>query len=353
MTLGFLFGSENFCKLLCVSWEVFVLHGYDWIHLCGQVLHHDCISVIVSRTTTSTENFVICCNQVTKIFCTKYRSANASSARCPCNFGPLTDLAISVFTKMSIHTVLTQILTSLGWWEELACESLRSGTLLSTRFSLNSCSHSSMSEFNRSLRSFSWSSFYLVLDFGLLGQQVSPFFPFNMFLWHGYGIRIYPTQVSPYSSSIAWHCWRCRGWWGRRPWGRRWMIDFLSWRCHGCWRGKVGGRTRWQTKNHDQNEVLCVALYLNFVFNEMWFLTVAESTTNSLSSGLRADAGRHQFSEGEKNAVSLFSYNFRILWPASTLLHGHIALAILSLPETDPQILELWGLHWWGSPGQM
>ena len=30
-------------------------------------------------------------------------------------------------------------------------------------------------------------------------------------------------------------------------------------------------------------------------------------------------------------------------WPASTLLHGHIALAILSLPETDPQILEHWG----------
>ena len=32
MTLGFLLGSKNFCKLLCVPWEVFVLHGYDWIH---------------------------------------------------------------------------------------------------------------------------------------------------------------------------------------------------------------------------------------------------------------------------------------------------------------------------------
>ena len=29
-------------------------------------------------------------------------------------------------------------------------------------------------------------------------------------------------------------------------------------------------------------------------------------------------------------------------WPASTLLHGPIALAIPSLPETDPQILEHW-----------
>ena len=32
----------------------------------GQVLHHDCISMIVSRFTTFTENFVICCNQVTR-----------------------------------------------------------------------------------------------------------------------------------------------------------------------------------------------------------------------------------------------------------------------------------------------
>ena len=56
--------------------------------LGGQVLHHDCISMIVSRFTTFTENFVICCYQVTKIFCTMYGSANASSARGPCNFGP-------------------------------------------------------------------------------------------------------------------------------------------------------------------------------------------------------------------------------------------------------------------------
>ena len=30
-------------------------------------------------------------------------------------------------------------------------------------------------------------------------------------------------------------------------------------------------------------------------------------------------------------------------WPASTLLHEHIALAIPSLLETDPQILGHWG----------
>ena len=80
--------------------------------LGGQVLHHDCISVIFSRFTIFTENLVICCYQVTKIFSTRYGSANASSAREPCNFCPLTDLAISVFWEMSVNTVLTQIHTS-------------------------------------------------------------------------------------------------------------------------------------------------------------------------------------------------------------------------------------------------
>ena len=39
-----------------------------------------------------------------------------------------------------------------------------------------------------------------------------------------------------------------------------------------------------------------------------------EYTTHFLASGLRVDgAGRHQFSEGEKNAALFFSFNFRML----------------------------------------
>ena len=34
--------------------------------------------------------------------------------------------------------------------------------------------------------------------------------------------------------------------------------------------------------------------------------------------------------------------NLGYVWPTSTLLHGHIPLAIPSLLETDPQILEHW-----------
>ena len=58
-----------------------------------------------------------------------------------------------------------------------------------------------------------------------------------------------------------------------RAWGRYRMINLLYWRCHWVWRGKVGGRTRQQTRNHDRNEVFRVTLYPNTVFNEMWFLT--------------------------------------------------------------------------------
>ena len=76
--------------------------------LGGQVLHHDCTSMIVSRFTTFTVNFVICCYLIAKDFCTRYGSAFASSARGPCTFGPLTDLAISVFREVSINTVFTK-----------------------------------------------------------------------------------------------------------------------------------------------------------------------------------------------------------------------------------------------------
>ena len=60
--------------------------------LSSQVLYHDSVSMIVSRFTSFIE---VCYFQVTKVFCSRNGSANASSARGPCNFGPLADLAIS------------------------------------------------------------------------------------------------------------------------------------------------------------------------------------------------------------------------------------------------------------------
>ena len=59
---------------------------------------------------------MICCYQVAKICGSKYGFAIASSGWSPCNFGPFTDLAISVFREKSINTVFTQILTSSRMW---------------------------------------------------------------------------------------------------------------------------------------------------------------------------------------------------------------------------------------------
>ena len=69
--------------------------------LGGQVLHHDCISVLVSRFTTFTKNFVICCTQITKPFCSRYCFSSASSARSPCLFGPQAYFASPVFWEVS------------------------------------------------------------------------------------------------------------------------------------------------------------------------------------------------------------------------------------------------------------
>ena len=79
----------------------------EWLSPAPRLHIGDC-----SRFTTFTENLVICCNQITKIFCTRYGSAIASSARSPFDFGPVADLAISVFREVSINTVFTQIHTS-------------------------------------------------------------------------------------------------------------------------------------------------------------------------------------------------------------------------------------------------
>ena len=92
---------------------------------------------------------------------------------------------------------------------------------------------------------------------------------------------------------------------------------------------------------HDFVKVSISALLKSFLL--IICIDAPESTTNSRSSGLRLDAGRHLFSEGEKNVALSCSFNFIHFWPASTLLRGHLALATLSPPETDPQILERWG----------
>ena len=86
------------------------LGSIEWLSPAPQLHIGDCFEIRIV-----TEDLVICCYQVTKIVSTRYSSTIASSAPGPCNFSPLADLAISVFSEMSINTVFTQILTSLEY----------------------------------------------------------------------------------------------------------------------------------------------------------------------------------------------------------------------------------------------
>ena len=222
--------------------------------LSCQVLHHNCISVIVSRFISFGEDFVICCYQVAKIFCTKYDFTSTASA--------LPDLIIFVFPEMRVNTVLfARYHSSLRLQRWFARR---------TRVSVSVSRDSFIYKIPRELLQPFWffgmwrvsPYLFMVLifiwfwGFGWFIQQlfwcfrriqVSPFFPFDTFTWHSCGIGMYPARVSPFlsSHSFACHSWRLHGWWSRRAWGRRGMINFLPWRCHGCWRKQAWGRTRW------------------------------------------------------------------------------------------------------------
>ena len=78
-----------------------------------------------------------------------------------------------------------------------------------------------------------------------------------------------------------------------------------------------------------------------------------ESTTNSRSSGLRFDAGKHLFSESEKNAAFFFSFNFRILL-ASFHADSRAPCSCHSVSSWDQSSnFGALGLRWWGSPGKI
>ena len=92
---------------------------------------------------------------------------------------------------------------------------------------------------------------------------------------------------------------------------------------------------------HDFVKVSISAEFKSFLL--IMCIEAPESTTNSRSSGLRVDAGKHQFSKGEKNAASFFSFNFRLLLASLHAASRAHRSCHSSLPETDPQILEHWG----------
>ena len=93
--------QELFQSFLCLLWSF--CFARVWLDPLGrQVLQHDRMSMFVSISTYVTQNFLIYCYQVTKIYCTKSGSVITFSAQDPCNFGSLTNFAISVVKKKNV-----------------------------------------------------------------------------------------------------------------------------------------------------------------------------------------------------------------------------------------------------------
>ena len=101
---------------------------------------------------------------------------------------------------------------------------------------------------------------------------------------------------------------------------------------------------------HDLVKVSTSAEFKSFLL--IMCIDAPESTTNSLSSGLRVDAGRHLLSESEKNAVLSFSFNFEIILANfRAASRAHRSCHSVSSRDRSSNF-EALGLRWWGSPGQ-
>ena len=101
MTLGFLLRLR---ELLQAPFGLLTRFCFTRIRLDplgGQVLHDDSRSMIVSRFTAFTEDFVICCNQATNIFCPRNGCAGAFPARSPCHLGLQAYFAICTIWEVS------------------------------------------------------------------------------------------------------------------------------------------------------------------------------------------------------------------------------------------------------------
>ena len=97
MTFGFLVAPRTFVNSFLFPLRSFGFARMRLNPLSCQNLYHDSVSVIVLRLTSFTENFLICCYQVTRIFllevwlrqCVFFKEPLLSWSSCRCRkFGP-------------------------------------------------------------------------------------------------------------------------------------------------------------------------------------------------------------------------------------------------------------------------
>ena len=103
-TAGFATARETFVNSL-PSPEKFVFSKYQ-IESIERVNLVPRLSMVVTRFRSFIEDFVICCNKITKFLCPRYCFTRSLSAKIPCDLGSLADLTILLFSEVSLNTML-------------------------------------------------------------------------------------------------------------------------------------------------------------------------------------------------------------------------------------------------------
>ena len=141
MTLGFLVRSKNFCKLLYVSWQVFVLHGLDCIHCVAKSWTTTAYRWLCRDSHSSLRTLLSACIESPKF--------SALGTTVPVRL--LQEVLVILVLKQKAHfrsfgkCVKMLFLPETTFAREELEASWCSGTLSSTRPCGNSCSHSGTS----------------------------------------------------------------------------------------------------------------------------------------------------------------------------------------------------------------
>ena len=249
MTLDFLSGSRNFCKLLWVSCEVLVLHGYDWIHWVAK----SCTTTAY-RWVFRDSQFSLRTLWPTVIKSPKF-SARGTAPRLRLLHGALVILVllqISQFRSLGNEFQHCDYLNPHVSWiwalkklhEKTWRESLR---VLEFHHPPNfrwilaaTPGFQNLRDLSRQttcVSVLSWSPFCFLRICGWLGklardwihgrQRVSPFYHQHWNLTQA--LERYHFQFDPLSLPSLLITWCCFRWWRRRAWRR------CTWRCHWSW----------------------------------------------------------------------------------------------------------------------
>ena len=302
-------GFQELCKLLWVSCEVLFLHGYAWIHWVARSCTTTAYRWLFRDSQLSLRTLWSAVNKSPKF------TARGTASPLRLLHGALVILVrlqISQFRSLGkwVWTLclpkssrLFVVGSKETSWEELAWESPCSRISSSTKFSLNSCSHSWISEYSDPLIRISVSSQCFPSD------NTAGVFPLNFIVKNLFNSLTYTIAPSCVCTS---------------PLAVMTLVGL-----------------------HDFVKESISASLRSFLL--IMCIDAPESTTNSLSSSFNVDARRHPFSGDEKNAALSCSFSL------NTLLGSfHAACSCHSVSSWERSSnFGAFGLRWWNSLGQM